>query len=38
MRLGIVKLAPEIMEHLFEERDEVRFHQPSRIKGGQTGS
>ena len=29
---GHVKLAPEIMEHLFEERDEVRFHQPSRIK------
>ena len=26
-----VKLAPDIMEHLFRERDEVRFHQPSRI-------
>ena len=26
-----VKLAPEIMEHLFQEQDEVRFHQPSRI-------
>ena len=27
-----VKLAPEIMEHLFQEQDEVRFHQPSRIE------
>ena len=27
-----VKLAPEIMEHLFLEQDEVRFHQPSRIE------
>ena len=26
-----VKLAPDIMEHLFQEQDEVRFHQPSRI-------
>ena len=25
------KLAPDIMEFLFRERDEVRFHQPSRI-------
>ena len=27
-----VKLAPEIMEHLFLEQGEVRFHQPSRIE------
>lgn len=26
-----VKLAPDIMEHLFQEQGEVRFHQPSRI-------
>ena len=26
-----VKLAPDIMEFLFRERDETRFHQPSRI-------
>ncbi len=26
-----VKLAPEIMDSLFQERDEVHFHQPSRI-------
>ena len=25
------KLAPDVMEFLFQERDEIRFHQPSRI-------
>ena len=30
-----VKLAPEIMDSLFQERDEVRFHQPSRIAAAQ---
>ena len=27
-----IKLAPDVMEFLFQERDEVRFHQPSRIR------
>ncbi len=27
-----IKLAPDVMELLFRERDEVRFHQPSRIR------
>ena len=27
-----IKLAPDIMEHLFQERDDVLFHQPSRVK------
>ena len=27
-----IKLAPDVMEFLFRERDEVRFHQPSRIR------
>ena len=31
-RLHHVMLAPDIMELLFRERDEVRFHQPSRIE------
>ena len=26
-----IKLAPDLMECLFRERDEIRFHQPSRI-------
>ena len=30
-----VKLAPDIMDSLFQERDEVRFHQPSRIAAAQ---
>ena len=30
-----IKLAPNIMELLFQERGEARFHQPSRIKAAQ---
>ena len=32
MRFQNIKLAPDLMECLFRERDEIRFHQPSRIK------
>ena len=30
---GHVKFSPDIFEHLFRERAEARFHQPSRIAG-----
>ena len=30
-----VRLAPDVMEHLFREQEEARFHQPSRIKAAQ---
>ena len=30
-----IKLAPEVMQCLFEEQGQVRFHQPSRVKAAQ---
>ena len=33
-----VKLSPDIMEFLLHERDQVRFHQPSRIAAAKAGS
>ena len=29
-----IKLAPDVMECLFQEQDRVRFHQPSRVRDG----
>ena len=30
-----IKLSPDVMHYLFQERDRVRFHQPSRIRDSQ---
>ena len=30
-----IKLAPDVMQCLFQEQDRVRFHQPSRVRDGQ---